>query len=58
MDRMESESLNKRPSLARAFGGDLALKGEAQSGWPRMILLLFHLCHLINFLWQVLNKAI
>lgn len=24
----------------------------------RMILLLFHLCHLINFLWQVLNKAI
>ena len=36
----------------------LALKGEAQSGWPRMIPPLFHLCHLINFLWQVLNKVI
>lgn len=36
----------------------LALKGEPQPGWPRMIPLLFYLCHLINFLWQVLNKVI
>lgn len=36
----------------------LALKEGAQSGWPRMIPPLFYLCHLINFLWQVLNKVI
>lgn len=62
----EGVSLNKRPNMARSllskkFGEELlllALKGEAQSGWPGMILLLFHLFHLINFRWQVLNKVI
>lgn len=58
----EQEAKHGQIASQQKFGEELllllALKGEAQSGWPRMIPLLFHLCHLINFLWQVLNKVI
>ncbi len=57
----EEEAKHGQIAAQQKFGEELlllALKGEAQSGWLRMIPLLFHLCHLINFLWQVLNKVI
>lgn len=57
----EQEAKHGQITSLQKFGKDLlllALNGEAQSGRPRMIPLLFHLCHLINFLWQVLNKVI
>lgn len=57
----EQEAKHGQIPSQQRFGEELlllALKGGAQSGWPRMIPLLFHLCHLINFLWQVLNKVI